>query len=103
MSVHNILQEPMLEGDVYIGRAGKGFDGYFGNPFTTKSASRSTVLKDYHLYVYSRIKSDPEFRERVLGLYGKRLFCFCKPKPCHGDILEQVAKELYVQSTAKDK
>ena len=47
--------------DVYIGRAGHGEDGYFGNPF----------------------------RQRIHALKGKRLGCFCKPYPCHGDIIKE--------------
>jgi hypothetical protein len=30
---------------------------------------------------------DRQFFTRVLDLYGKRLGCFCKPKPCHGDVI----------------
>jgi hypothetical protein len=28
----------------------------------------------------------------VLKLRGKSLVCFCKPKPCHGDIYVQILK-----------
>ena len=33
----------------------------------------------------------------LLSLDGKRLGCYCKPKPCHGDVLVElvkIAKEL---------
>lgn len=73
--------------DVYIGRAGHGYDGYFGNP--NSQGSREDKLKLFKKYFYNRVKTDPEFRRRVLQLKGKRLGCFCSPKPCHGDIIAE--------------
>jgi hypothetical protein len=74
--------------DIYIGRAGRGQDGYFGNPFrlAPNEASGST-LQRYKEYFLKRLDNDPEFKERVLSLKGKTLGCFCKPNPCHGDII----------------
>lgn len=74
--------------DVYIGRAGKGHDGYFGNPFRLRIPSeRREVIEQYRSYFDCRIKTDPEFRRRVLELKGKILGCFCKPALCHGDVI----------------
>jgi hypothetical protein len=75
--------------DVYIGRAGHGHDGYFGNPHKTRWDIRGATLKKYREYFYNRIATDPEFKERVLALKGKKLGCFCKPYPCHGDIIAE--------------
>lgn len=37
--------------DVYIGRKGKGHDGYFGNPFRLKhEGERAEVLELYRKY-----------------------------------------------------
>lgn len=82
--VVNIYKE---EFDVYIGRSGHGYDGYFGNPFS--QGSREDNIKLFKKYFHERIKTDPEFRKKVLQLKGKRLGCFCHPKPCHGDIIAQ--------------
>lgn len=82
--VVNLHNEPY---DVYIGRAGKGQDGYFGNPFPTPPLSREDAIRRYRAYFLDRIGKDAEFRERVLALKGKVLGCFCKPKPCHGDVI----------------
>jgi exodeoxyribonuclease-5 len=82
--------------DVYIGRAGHGHDGYFGNPI--RVGSRCSICGDIHLkpgqtikcfkqYFHKRLKADPEFARRVESLRGKRLGCFCKPKRCHGDVI----------------
>lgn len=74
--------------DVYIGRAGHGKDGYFGNPFRLdKGDDRGAVLERYAAWMGERLRTDSEFRRRVLELRGKRLGCFCKPLACHGDVL----------------
>lgn len=95
--VVNINREPY---DVYIGRAGKGQDGYFGNPiqFNEKcpecgrihkdnSTGREELVECYRYWFWRKIKNDPEFKRRIEELKGKTLGCFCKPKPCHGDII----------------
>lgn len=75
--------------DVYIGRAGRGQDGYFGNPIVLRpGATRGSTLEGYKVYFYNRLKSDPEFKRRIHELKGKTLGCFCKPYPCHGDIIK---------------
>lgn len=74
--------------DVYIGRAGQGQDGYFGNPFKLDpKGNRGETLDRFREYFYTRLKQDPQFKKRVLELRGKVLGCFCKPQPCHGDII----------------
>lgn len=82
--------------DEYIGRAGHGYSGYFGNPFRiTPGQPRGSTLDKFRTYFYDRLSTDSEFKARVLQLKGKRLGCFCKPYPCHGDI---IAKYLNTQS-----
>lgn len=78
---------------VYIGRAGKGQDGYFGNPIIvgllcpvcgrTHSEPAST-LHCFKEYFDWRMREDAEYKRRVDGLKGKMLSCFCAPRPCHG-------------------
>jgi hypothetical protein len=81
--------------DVYIGRAGRGQDGYFGNPFMLSAGqSRGASLDKYRKYFFERLKTDPEFRARINGLKCKTLGCFCKPHPCHGDIIVEYLKAL---------
>lgn len=82
--------------DVYIGRTGKGEDGYFGNPIRLNPGeSRGTTLERYKEYFYNRLKNDPEFKKRIEGLKGLTLGCFCKSNPCHGDIIIE-----YLESSA---
>jgi hypothetical protein len=76
--------------DVYIGRAGNGQDGYFGNPFRMErphAGERSRAVEKYREWFLERIERDPEFRRRVLELRDKALGCFCKPQACHGDVI----------------
>jgi len=91
----NLRREPF---DVYIGRAGRGQDGYFGNPVAMgrkcpvcRSVHRSggSTLPCYKQWFANRLATDNEFLRRILELKGKRLGCFCKPRPCHGDVIVQ--------------
>lgn len=82
--------------DVYIGRAGHGESGLFGNPI--KKGGRCQECGDVHetggatlscfeKYFMRRVSSDADFRQEVLALRGKTLGCFCEPRPCHGRII----------------
>lgn len=82
--------------DVYIGRAGRGEDGYFGNPIRVNAlcpecgathATKGATLRCFKKYFDRRMFGDAEFGLRVEALRGKVLGCFCKPGPCHGDVI----------------
>jgi len=88
----NIYKEPY---DQYIGRAGKGKDGYYGNPFPLlPNEERGTTLERYKKYFYNRLETDIEFKTKILALKGLTLGCFCKPKACHGDIIKEYLDNL---------
>ncbi len=75
---------------VYIGRAGNGEEGYFGNPYPLKEGMvRGDTLKQYETYLQHRLETDPEFNDRFYKLKDKYLVCFCKPEACHGDIMKK--------------
>jgi hypothetical protein len=77
---------------VYIGRSGRGMDGYFGNPFPLREGeTRGATLERYRFWLEQKMEADNEYRERVMELRGKTLVCFCAPQPCHGDILSSIA------------
>lgn len=78
------------EYDIYIGRGSP-----FGNPFThlqrptlasEQVSSRAEAIARYREHFQEMLKV-PEFREQVLALRGKTLGCYCKPLPCHGDVI----------------
>jgi hypothetical protein len=95
--VVNLHREPF---DVYIGRRGKGHDGYFGNPFSlafgASDRERAECLEKFRGYFLAKVESDPEFAARVRELRGKVLGCFCKPKACHGDVIAEYVDSLEV-------
>jgi hypothetical protein len=95
--------------EVYVGRAGKGLEGPFGNPIIR---SRSCIMCGkvhfhntelvlcYERWLCRKLRDDPTFRLKVQGLAKKVLLCFCRPKNiCHGDVLAAVAESLTGIST----
>lgn len=77
--VVNKYKEPY---DIYIGRGSK-----WGNPFEIgKDGTREEVIEKYRTYLLNK----PELLKALPELRGKTLGCFCKPKPCHGDILVEI-------------
>lgn len=98
-TVVNIKFEPY---DVYIGRAGKNQDGYFGNPFKIGN-NRLESIEKFSLYFHSRLHNDAEFYDRVMSLKGKKLGCFCKPKDCHGDVIADFVDSPFAEFFAHKK
>jgi len=81
----------------YIGRTGYGIEGFFGNPIDHKAPCLicgqihglpGSTLPCYEIWLQNKLKFDAVFSERFYReLSGKILVCFCKPKPCHGNII----------------
>ena len=82
---------------VYIGRAGKGHDGFFGNPYQLRPGQdRGATIEKFRSYCAERIAESHHYRRSVKALKGKTLVCFCKPEACHGDVLAQEAESTEV-------
>lgn len=80
-TVVNKYKDPF---DIYIGRGSK-----WGNPFPiTKTSSRNEVIAKYKRHLWNQIKNGQITQQDLLELDGKVLGCFCKPKPCHGDVIK---------------
>ena len=62
--------------DVYIGRPSP-----LGNPFRGRGA---VSLFERHL------RERPDLLAILPSLRGKTLGCWCKPKPCHGDVIARL-------------
>jgi hypothetical protein len=91
--------------DVYIGRRGKGQDGYFGNPHPVgycpaclTTHDREGAIQAYVKYFEARITDDKTFRQRIEALRGKRLGCFCHPRECHGDVIVRWLEDTHTQA-----
>jgi hypothetical protein len=64
--------------DVYIGRGSR-----WGNPFIVGvHGSREECIEQFK----QMLKDNKELLDDLYKLEGKVLGCYCKPKPCHGDI-----------------
>ena len=64
----------------------------WGNPFKVQGTgknARKNCLKRYE----DHIRNDPKLFREIMELEGKELGCWCKPSPCHGDILIKLFKE----------
>lgn len=69
--------------DIYIGRPSK-----WGNLFRVGDGqSREEAIAKYRRW----IETQPELMAALPDLKGKRLGCYCKPLPCHGDVLAELA------------
>ena len=83
------------EYDVRIDRRSK-----WGNPFTIrKGRPREEVIADYREW----IASQPDLLAALPELEGKRLGCWCAPKPCHGDVLVQLVRSVVAARNAELK
>lgn len=84
-TVVNKYKEPF---DVYIGRGSK-----WGNPYPIQGKdTREIVIKKYSRYLWEQVKAGVITKGDLLELDGKRLGCFCKPKPCHGDVIAKAVE-----------
>lgn len=70
---------------VYVGRP-----GLWGNPFEIgRDGSRAEVIEKYRKLV----ADDPLRVSRLPALRGRDLVCWCKPLPCHADVLLEMANK----------
>ena len=80
----------------YIGRPmpHMGLSGSkFANPFkVTEQEPNEIVVAKYKKWLWEQIRSGNITLEDLLTLEGYDLVCFCKPKPCHGDVLIAAVK-----------
>lgn len=79
--------------DVYIGRP-----SIWGNPYSHKTGTLAKFkvksLKEA-LDKYERhLLASPALMSKLHELKGKRLVCWCKPGPCHGDVLKKYVDRL---------
>lgn len=74
--------------NTYIGRAnGELKQSIWANPFTVKEYGRGNCIDKYEEY----LRKSPELLHKLPSLKDKTLGCWCKPEPCHGDILSRYA------------
>lgn len=92
-----VNQKRTDEYEVDIGRSNRGENhmnntptgepGWLGNPYKKEDYGREECIERFREDFIKRLENDPEFRSAVENLQGKTLGCWCKPKPCHGDVI----------------
>lgn len=71
--------------DIYIARPSK-----WGNPFVIgRDGTREEVIQKYKNWILTQ----PHLLKELTELKGKILGCWCKPLPCHGDVLVELLNE----------
>jgi len=79
IKVINFKNKKFVEEEVFIGRG-----SIWGNPFKIgKDGTRSEVIAKFERY----LATNKVLLKALPSLADKTLVCFCKPKPCHGDVL----------------
>ncbi len=62
---------------------------------------RTEAIAEYKKDFYICL-TDSEFRDSVLALKGKKLGCWCKPLPCHGDVIVDYLENICKTNSAKE-
>jgi hypothetical protein len=79
--------------DFYIGRRNKSYklpESPWNNPYVIgKDGNRDEVIAKYKARLWQQMNGPNAayIRGKLLELDGKVLGCWCKPEPCHGDVL----------------
>jgi len=60
--------------------------------FQVKTTDESIVR--FGAWFRQRLANDLNLRQKLLELEGHELVCYCKPAPCHGDILINLIEEI---------
>ena len=91
MTVVNKRTHVKTDNDVYIGRG-----SVWGNPYVIgRDGDRESVIAKYVILMSKRFNEDHWlWYNRLKELKGKNLVCYCKPKACHGDVLEELIEAL---------
>ena len=64
----------------------------WGNPYTFKKGDQNSLTRCLEKYE-NYIRRNPDLLNAVVELGGKEIGCWCKPSPCHGDILIKIFNE----------
>lgn len=84
------LHHEELGDAVYVGRANprRGLaESAFGNPFVEgRHGTRAEVIHKYRSWLLGQ----PTLLAKLRDLRGRRLACWCSPKPCHADVLVEL-------------
>lgn len=91
---------------IYIGRAvNRAKDprcrvaSTWANPYHADSAGGiAGAIEDFETMMRQAIQKKAPAAVRLGELRGKVLGCWCHPKPCHGDVLVKLIRELWPET-----
>ncbi len=93
-NVVNKYKQKATSTDLYIGRG-----SLLGNPYTHlkgstlakfKVTTREESITNYEKYFYDVLLKNPKVMKLLNSITDQtNLVCFCKPKDCHGDVIQQ--------------
>lgn len=109
-NLRNVPRETRDKGVTRVDRTTR-----FGNPY--RIGTRDEVCDAYEMRFGVFVRGFPSFRAAVLGLQGKRLYCWCAPERCHADtiaawlngklmwqrIARSIPRHMYIQMTVEDE
>lgn len=86
------LNKTIPEDGVYIGRFNHNFNlsaSIFANPFPVrKPEDRGSSIESYRQWLWQQVMERKITKKDLLALNNKKLVCYCKPKACHGDVVQ---------------
>lgn len=92
------LNKTIPEDGLYIGRANAKFglpQSLFANPFPViNPEDRDKSIQDYRKWLWNKILDNVITKDDLKALVNKKIVCYCKPKNCHGDVLQSVVNYL---------
>ena len=96
MGYKSFLEWKNTPNHLYIGRENRRYRGAdeskWHNPYHLKDyGTRRKVKAKYEEY----IRSKPSLMNSIGELNGKVMGCWCKPSPCHGDVLLKIFNEIF--------
>jgi len=94
-TVHNLRCDSMRPGDIRIDRRTE-----FGNEFVIgRDGARAEVIAKFEAAERARLAGPDGAarRAKVRQMHGRRLFCWCAPQLCHGNVYARLAAELIQQ------
>ncbi len=88
MAVLNKYRDRVLADAVDIMRPNR-----LGNPFVVGcDGDRATVIRKYESWFFYQCMKGHITEEWLASLHGRDLVCCCKPRACHGDVVERAIR-----------
>ena len=83
---------------VYCGRRVQHVAATYDSPFRNDVPGVTRMTQDMAVSAFeqrfrAKLAADPELVTRLIGLQGKTLGCWCKPKACHCDVVLKLSDE----------